>query len=122
MFWRGTPELRGRSVPTRVVGDAIAVVTLSAGAVAATAFALLAVEAGGPARPGALVFEAVSAFANNGMEIGGTTEALSRPGLLVVTFAMFAGRLGPVALVLTLFRSRRTDVSKRYPEENVVVG
>ena len=122
MFSRGMIELHGRSVPMRVVGDAIAVVTLSAGAVAATSFALLVVEAGGPSEPGALVFEAVSAFANNGMEIGGTTEALSKPGLAVVTLAMFAGRLGPVALVLTLFRSRRTDVSKRFPEENVVVG
>ena len=122
MFSRGTPELHGRSVPVRVVGDAIAISVLSAAAVAATAFALLLAEAGGPARPGALVFEAVSAFANNGMEIDGTTAALSRPGLAVVTLAMFAGRLGPVALVLTLFRSRRTDVSKRFPEENVIVG
>ena len=122
MFSRGTPELHGRSVPMRVVGDAIAISVLSAAAVAATSFALLLAEAGGPARPGALVFEAVSAFANNGMEIGGTTENLSGPGLAVVSLAMFAGRLGPVALFLTLFRSRRTDVSKRFPEENIVVG
>lgn len=122
MFSRGTPELHGRSVPARVVGDAIAISVLSAAAVAATSFALLLAEAGGPAQPGALVFEAVSAFANNGMEIGGTTENLSGPGLAVVSLAMFAGRLGPVALVLTLFRSRRTDVSKRFPEENIVVG
>ena len=122
MFSRGTPELHGRSVPGRAVGDAIAVTVLSAAAVAATSFALLLAEAAGPARPGALVFEAVSAFANNGMEIDGTTASLSGPGLLVVSVAMFAGRLGPVALVLTLFRRRRADLSKRFPEENVIVG
>lgn len=119
---RDTPELHGRSVPRRAVGDAIAVTVLSAAAVAATSFALLLAEAAGPARPGALVFEAVSAFANNGMEIDGTTASLSGPGLLVVSVAMFAGRLGPVALVLTLFRRRRADLSKRFPEENVIVG
>lgn len=122
MFSRGTPELHGRSVPMRVIGDAVAITVLSALSVAVASFALLLAEADGPAPPGALVFEAVSAFANNGMEIGGTTEALSGPGLAIVSLAMFAGRLGPVALVLTLFRSRRTDVSKRFPEENIVVG
>ena len=122
MFSRGTIELHGRSVPMRVVGDAIAIAVLSVAAVAATSFALLVVEVGGSSEPGALVFEAVSAFANNGMEIGGTTGKLSGPGLAVVSLAMFAGRLGPVALLLTLFRSRRTDVSKRFPEENIVVG
>ena len=123
MFYsRDTPELHGRSLPRRVVGDAIAVTVLAVLAVSATAFALLFVEADGGASPGALVFEAVSAFANNGMEIDGTTASLSGPGLLVVSVAMFAGRLGPVALVLTLFRSQRTDLSKRYPEETVAVG
>lgn len=119
---RDTPELHGRSVPRRAVGDAIAVTVLAASAVALTTFALLLAETGGSARPGALVFEAVSAFANNGMEIDGTTGSLSGPGLAVVSAAMFAGRLGPVALVLTLFRRRRADLSKRFPEENVIVG
>ncbi|MBQ3810190.1 MAG: potassium-transporting ATPase subunit KdpA [Kiritimatiellae bacterium] len=119
---RDTPELHGRSVPRRAVGDAIAVTVLAGSAVALTTFALLLAETGGPARPGALVFEAVSAFANNGMEIDGTTASLSGPGLAVVSAAMFAGRLGPVALVLTLFRRRRADLSKRFPEENVIVG
>jgi len=123
MFYsRDTPELHGRSLPRRVVGDAIAVTVLAVLAVSATAFALLFVEADGGASPGALVFEAVSAFANNGMEIDGTTAGLSGPGLAIVSLAMFAGRLGPVALVLTLFRSQRTDLSKRYPEETVAVG
>jgi trk system potassium uptake protein TrkH len=119
---RDTPELHGRSLPRRVVCDAIAVTVLATLAVSATAFALLLVESGGHARHGALAFEAVSAFANNGMEIDGTTAGLSGPGLAVVSLAMFAGRLGPVALVLTLLRSQRTDLSKRYPEETVVVG
>lgn len=119
---RETPELHGRSLPRRAVGDAVAVTVLAAAAVLATAFALLLAESGGPARPGALVFEAVSAFANNGLEIDGTTAGLSAPGLVIVSLAMFAGRLGPVALVLTLFRPDRADVSKRFPEENVVVG
>ena len=119
---RDTPEVHGRSLPRRVVCDSIAVTVLAALAVSATAFALLFAEAGGGASPGALVFEAVSAFANNGMEIEGTTAGLSGPGLAIVSLAMFAGRLGPVALVLTLFRSQKTDLSKRYPEETVAVG
>ena len=119
---RETPELHGRSLPRRAVNDAIAVLALSLAIVLACAFALFAAERPGPARVPALFFEAVSAYVNNGLEIEGTTAGLSAASKAALMLAMFTGRLGPVTLVLTLFRDGSADKSKRFPEENVVVG
>ena len=119
---RETPEIHGRSLPRRAVNDALAVLALALALVFATAFALFAIERPGPERAPALVFEAVSAFSNNGMEIEGTTAGLSTASKAVLSLAMFAGRLGPVTLVLVLFRPGAADKTKRFPEENVVVG
>ena len=120
---RETPEIHGRSIPRRIVNDALAILVLSLGIVVVTAFLLFLVERPEPARVPALFFETVSAFANNGMSVGGTTSSLSPAAKLVLVLCMFAGRLGPVTLVLLLHRRRFTaDLSKRYPEENVIVG
>ena len=56
------------------------------------------------------------------MSMADTTSGLSAPSKLVITLCMFAGRLGPVTLVLLLHRPGSADLSKRYPEENVIVG
>lgn len=119
---RETPEIHGRSLPRRAVNDAIAVLALALSIVFAVALALFAIEKPAPDRAGALVFEAVSAFTNNGMEVEGTAASLSAASKAVLSFAMFAGRLGPVTIVMMLFRSGAADKSKRYPEENVAVG
>ena len=119
---RETPELHGRSLPRRTVNDAVAILALSLAVVFAVSFALFAIERPDPSRAVSLAFEAVSAFSNNGLEVEGTTASLRAPSKLLVSLAMFAGRLGPMTLVLTLFRSGAFDKSKRFPEENVIVG
>ena len=119
---RETPEMHGRSVPRAVVNNAVAGFLLGLGIVLLVAFGLLLAEAGGAARPAALVFEAVSAFGNNGLEIEGTTAGLSPAGMLLCTLAMYAGRVGPASFVLVLFHPHRADLSKRYPEENLLVS
>ncbi|MBQ7666808.1 MAG: hypothetical protein IJS46_02305 [Kiritimatiellae bacterium] len=117
-----TPELHFRSLPRRAVNDAIAVLAVGLAIVFATSFALFAIERPEPGGVAALVFEAVSAFSNNGLEIEGTTAGLSTASKVVVVLAMFAGRLGPMALVLTLFKPGSFDKTKRFPEENVMIG
>ena len=119
---REAPELHGRSLPRRAVNDAIALLAISLAAVAATAFLLLLLEPPRAGRAGALVFEAVSAFANNGAEVEGTTAALATPSKILLVLVMFAGRVGPATLGLTLFRPHVEDRTKRLPEENVVIG
>ena len=119
---RETPELHGRSIPRRIVNDALAILVLSLGIVLLGSFLLYLIERPDDARAPALLFETVSAFANNGMSMADTTAGLSAPSKLVITLCMFAGRLGPVTLVLLLHRPGSADLSKRYPEENVIVG
>lgn len=119
---RQCPELHGRTVPRHVVNEAVAVLTMYLGIAGLTTFGLFVTESPTAANAGSILFEAVSAFCNNGLEFQGTTQALSPAGQIVLTLAMFAGRVGPVALVLTLFRPHVADRSKRFPEENIIVG
>lgn len=119
---RETPEIHDRSISRRIVNDAVAILALSLCIVLVAAFGLLLLERPGPDRAGALVFEAVSAFVNNGLEIGGTTAALSRPSQILLSLCMFVGRLGPATIALTLFHPHVEDRTKRFPEENVIVG
>jgi trk system potassium uptake protein TrkH len=68
----------------------------------------------------ALMFEAVSAFATVGLSTG-ITPSLSASGKLVLVALMFAGRVGPLTLVLAV-GPRRQEGRFRYAEENVMVG
>jgi trk system potassium uptake protein TrkH len=76
----------------------------------------------GGAQPGflALMFEAVSAFATVGLSTG-ITPSLSAGGKLVLVALMFAGRVGPLTLVLAV-GPREERGRFRYAEENVMVG
>lgn len=65
-------------------------------------------------------FEAVSAFSTTGYSLG-ITSALSDAGKLLIAFAMFVGRVGPVTLAFALsMRSRPT--SRAYAEEAINLG
>ena len=67
-----------------------------------------------------VAFEAVSAFGTTGLSRGVTAE-LSDPGKLVVTLAMYLGRLGPLTIALGLaLHERRTPY--RYATERVRIG
>jgi trk system potassium uptake protein TrkH len=67
-----------------------------------------------------LAFETVSAFSTTGLSTG-ITGALSVPGKLLVTFLMFAGRIGPLTLALAL--SSKTDSrGVELPQERVLIG
>jgi len=66
------------------------------------------------------LFESTSAFGTVGLSTG-VTPGLSTGGRLLVTFLMFSGRLGPLTLMYAIER-RRTKVSYRYPEEQILIG
>ena len=88
----------GRRVPHVVVYRAIAVALLSV----AVAFGVtLGLVLTSEARLIDRAFEAVSALATVGLSTGITTE-LPAPAHLLLAAAMFAGRLGPLTLVLAL--------------------
>ncbi len=68
----------------------------------------------------ALLFEAVSAFGTVGLSLGGS-EALSQLGRLIVIIAMFAGRIGPLTLLLALTGPDR-EPRVRYAPGSLLLG
>jgi len=67
-----------------------------------------------------LLFETTSAFGTVGLSTG-ITSALSTAGRLIITFTMFIGRLGPLALALSLLQRQR-PYTYRYPQEVIRIG
>jgi trk system potassium uptake protein TrkH len=114
-----------RTVPERLVGEAIAIVLLSVTVVMGATFLLQWTELHAMAHPGvrgaflSLNFEAVSAFATVGLSMGETMGLVPSSKLIVIAL-MFIGRLGPLTLALGLSRKRRVEY--QYAEEPVMVG
>lgn len=67
-----------------------------------------------------LFFETVSAFATVGLSMGLTPE-LSPMGKILITFTMFAGRIGPMTLAFAVAKKRKED-HYRYPAGKVMIG
>lgn len=114
-----------RTVPERIVGEAIAIVLLSVAVVMGMTFVLQWTELHDLAHPGvrgdflSLNFEAVSAFGTVGLSMG-ETPGLRASSKLVIIVLMFIGRLGPLTLAVAL--GRRRGVEYQYAEEEVLVG
>ena len=126
--WRGhgRATLFRRTIPHAVMDRALtlallawALVSLAVGLLVATETRGVPYEAAEP-RFVALMFEAVSAFGTVGLSTG-ITASLSGAGKLVLVALMYAGRVGPLTLVLAV-GPRSTRGRFRYAEENVMVG
>jgi trk system potassium uptake protein TrkH len=126
--WRGhgRATVFHRTVPHAVMDRALALALLAWALVSVAIGLLVATEThgvpAGDAEPRfvALMFEAVSAFGTVGLSTG-ITPSLSAAGKLVLVGLMYAGRVGPLTLVLAV-GPRRQRGRFRYAEENVMVG
>jgi trk system potassium uptake protein len=123
---RGRATLFHRTIPHAVMDRAL-LLTLLAWALVSLAVGLLVLtETGGVPHTAAdprfvaLMFEAVSAFGTVGLSTG-VTSSLSALGKLVLVLVMYAGRVGPLTLVLAV-GPRQERGRFRYAEENVMVG
>jgi len=67
-----------------------------------------------------LLFEAISAFGTSGLSRGITSE-LSQPGQILLAFAMYLGRLGPLTIAAGLALKERRAVY-RFASERVRIG
>ena len=117
-------EFQRREIAYTQVGRALGVLVLGVVAVALFIVALMASERSsiesGAFGFGDVMFEAVSAFGTVGLSHGITPD-LSTPGKVIVTLAMYVGRLGPLTIALGLaLRERRALY--RYAEERVRIG
>jgi trk system potassium uptake protein TrkH len=67
-----------------------------------------------------LLFEATSAFGTVGLSTGITPE-LSPAGRVIIMVTMFVGRIGPLALAISLAQRQRTSLF-RYPQGTIRIG
>jgi Trk-type K+ transport system membrane component len=106
-----------RRIPAEVQRQALTIVLLAVGSVAAGTMILLSVT---DFALDDILFETISAFATVGLSTG-ITQDLPPAGQFVVTVLMFMGRVGTTTLATALaLRSKQRPY--RYPEERPIVG
>ncbi|MCB9877940.1 MAG: potassium transporter TrkH [Planctomycetes bacterium] len=116
---RGAPRTTafGRTLPDRTVQRAAVIVSI---AVASGGVALIALLLTQQIPLPEAAFEVVSALATVGLSQGATAQ-LDEVGKLVILACMFAGRIGPLSIMM--FMSQRTAAgAATLPTENIDVG
>ncbi|MCA9557015.1 MAG: potassium transporter Trk, partial [Myxococcales bacterium] len=111
-------QLMGRTLRPETTHKAAAVAFLGFGSVFGTLLMLLATQA---MSFHVALFEAVSALGTVGLTIGGT-GALDLVGKVIVIVAMFAGRVGPLTLLIVIGRHGRVGAGPELPPIEVDVG
>jgi len=111
------PDAFGREFTTQQILRTMTVVMLAILLVVIVVFLLTVTE---EFRFIDLLFETVSAFGTVGLSTG-ITPSLSTGGKLIITATMFAGRLGPLTLILALIQGQK-PAGYRYPEEIIRIG
>jgi trk system potassium uptake protein TrkH len=115
---RRRPELFKRTLTQESVNKALAVVIIMLATIGGATLLLSLTETGIAAEH--LLFEVVSAFSTVGLSLD-VTPRLSEAGRIIVEILMFAGRLGPLSLVV-LLAARKEQPDVMYAEEPVLVG
>lgn len=107
-----------RTVSVFSIRRANAVVTLSILSYVFYAVTLMVLEPGLPTR--ALLFEACSALFTVGSSLG-VTSSLSTPSLVLLSTAMFLGRVGIISLLVGL-AGRHHDSSATFPADSIIIN
>lgn len=117
---RTDTEVFNRRIAKEIVDRALAVVGIGMLWVIVVTMILSITETGHSFLQ--IFFEATSAFGTVGLSLGITPE-LSYMGKIVISLTMFAGRVGPLTIVLALARKQQKNNGIiRYPEGKVIVG
>jgi trk system potassium uptake protein TrkH len=114
---RGRLEAFGRDLPDSLFQKAVAITLAYLGTLFLGVFLLLVIE---PRPAMQLLFEATSALGTVGLSTG-ITPLLCVEAKLVLIALMFVGRVGPLALALSVGQSRPSG-RYRYPSGDVIVG
>ncbi|MHC4713578.1 MAG: TrkH family potassium uptake protein [Planctomycetota bacterium] len=122
---RTNVEAMKRTVKVETARQAVMVAFLGILLVLGGLFVLSLCESGVPFER--LLFEEVSAFGTVGLSPGDPASSLSLSaslswlGKLVIIITMFAGRIGPLTLVIAIAQ-KRYAVEYEYPTEQIVIG
>lgn len=111
-------EILGRTLPEQAVRRAGVVVVMMGLLVATVVLALCVTERAESTQE--ILFESVSACGTVGLSTG-LTPRLTYGGRIIIMLAMFAGRLGPLTLLMAL-AGRSVSAPYEYPEESVVIS
>lgn len=112
------PELSGRALVPEVLRKAIAVLVMMLGVLLVITLLLTLTESQPFLR---LAFEATSALATVGLSTG-VTGSLSVAGKLIITAAMFLGRVGPFTIALAVGEKATSVQRYRLAREELPVG
>ncbi len=117
---RGEEEVSafGRRLPRSLIARALSVSALAALLLVIGTVALLISDGMGFLRT---AFEVVSAFGTVGLSVGEATKDFGAFGKLLLVLIMFAGRVGPLTLILAL-NERTRPKRYTYPEEEIALG
>jgi len=110
----------GRELRPQQIHRGLAVAMLALGLVGIVTLVLSITEHDKPFQFIDVLFETVSAFGTVGLSTG-ITGALTLAGKFTIIVTMFAGRLGPLTLALSLVQGQRTT-EYRYPQDQVRIG
>lgn len=111
-------EVYGHQIDPRAIRKATAVTFIGSTCAVLVLLSLVATQ---PMTLHVALFEAISALGTVGLSIGGTA-LLDEVGKLLITLAMFAGRVGPLTLLLVLAGRREARPDVRHPLSDVAVG
>lgn len=113
------PEVFERHLPKYLVYRAMAVVVISLSLVVLVTMLLSITES---ADFMTLFFEATSAFGTVGLTLNYTPN-LSWIGKIIISITMFAGRVGPLSLVVAFAKkASKNNGNLKYPEDRIMVG
>jgi trk system potassium uptake protein TrkH len=120
---RGHEEVSvfGRRIPRSLIAKSLTVLSLSVLLVSGAALALMISD---EVPFFTALFEVTSAFGTVGLSLGsgyGLATELSAFGKLLLAFVMFAGRVGPITIVVAL-GERSKPRRYTYPEEDIAIG
>ncbi|MDZ7672525.1 MAG: potassium transporter TrkG [Halanaerobiales bacterium] len=110
-------EIFNRQLEKEVVYKAIAITMISSFLIILVTTILTITETGTFLD---ILFETVSAFGTVGLSTG-VTPTLSKVGRVLITFTMFAGRVGPLTFAVAFAEKQRKGIY-HYPTEDVMVG
>lgn len=128
--WRGHKRLHlfRRTVPEESIDLAAGVVVAAVAMLIITSSVLMITETrgltpvAGQQKLLPVIFETISAMSTVGLSLD-LTPKLTDEGKLIVSLAMFVGRIGPFTLAIAAAgHRRRTETRYRYAEENVMVS
>jgi len=119
---REDTEYFKRRISKDIVYKALAVTVIGLGIVITVTMILSFTERGSGMPFEYYIYETTSGFGTVGLSLG-LTQKLTDFGKLLVALTMYAGRVGPLTLVIAFTMKRNSkNNSIRYPEDKILVG